>query len=60
MRGDQADPKPMVEQNIIETDPIREIIERWIKIREAKGMTREAAFAELKAAASILTSIPKE
>ena len=60
MRGDQADPKPVVEKNIIETDPIAEIIERWIKVREAKGMTREAALAELNTAASIVTSIPKD
>jgi hypothetical protein len=50
----------LVEQNIIETDPAKKIIEQWVKIREAKGLTREAALAELNAAASLLTSIPKD
>ena len=49
----------MVEQNIIETDPTEKIVEQWIKIREARGMTRKAALAELNAAAPVLTSIPK-
>jgi hypothetical protein len=60
MHGEQADPKPVVGQNIVETDPVAEILEQWIKIREAKGLTREAALAELTAAASIVTSIPKD
>jgi hypothetical protein len=60
MRGeDQADPKPAVEQNVIETDPVANMIEQWIKIREAKGLTREAALAELTAAASLVSSIAK-
>jgi hypothetical protein len=58
MRDDQADPKPVVEQN--GTDPVAKIIEQWIKIRERKGLTREAALAELTGAASLVTSIRKD
>jgi hypothetical protein len=49
----------VVERNIVETDPVAELIEQWIKIREAKGLTREAALAELTAAASLVSSIAK-
>jgi hypothetical protein len=50
----------MVEPNIIEPDPVAEIIKQWIKIREAKGLSLEDAIAELKAAVSVVTSYPKE
>jgi hypothetical protein len=60
MRGEQADPKPVVERNNVETDPVADLIEQWIKVREAKGLTREAALAELTAAASLVSSIAKD
>jgi hypothetical protein len=31
MRGEQSDLKPIVERNIVETDPVAEIIEQWIR-----------------------------
>jgi hypothetical protein len=36
------------------TEPAVKIIEQWIKLREARGLTREAAIAELNAASSAI------
>ena len=37
-----------------ENDPADRIFEEWIKLREAQGWTREAAFAELMIARGAL------
>ena len=41
-------------------EPAEKIIELWIQFREAKGLTREAALAELKIAASVIAQLPKD
>jgi hypothetical protein len=43
------DPKPTAD-----AEPAAKIIELWIKLREAQGLTREAAVAELKVASSAI------
>jgi hypothetical protein len=45
MNDAQRDLRPTAD-----TEPAVKIIERWIKIRETQGLTREAALAELRAA----------
>jgi len=47
MNDAQRDLRPTAD-----TEPAVEIIEQWIRLREARGMTREAAIAELNAASS--------
>jgi len=49
MNDAQRDSQPTVD-----TEPAAKIIEQWIKLREAQGLTREAAIAELKAAGSAI------
>jgi hypothetical protein len=49
MNDAQRDLRPTAD-----AEPAVKIIEQWIKIREAQGMTREAALAELKAASSAI------
>ena len=38
-------------------DPVETLIQDWIAIRQARGMTREAAIAELNTAASVVAGM---
>ena len=45
-------------QEATEHDPAAKVLERWLKIREAQGHTKEAAAAELThAGATLLAAI---
>ena len=48
MPGDPKDHKRSFKKVVTsENDPANRVFEEWIKLREAQGWTREAAFTEL-------------
>ena len=62
MAGDARDSKRSF-KNLApsENDPANRVFEEWIKLREAQGWTREAAYTELMIArGALLTAIEAE
>ena len=47
MPGDPREHKSVKKVVTSENDPANRVFEEWIKLREAQGWTREAAFTEL-------------
>jgi len=57
MPGDTRDHKRSFENTpTSENDPANRVFEEWIKLREAQGWTREAAYTELMMARGALLS----
>ena len=57
MPGDPRDYKRSFKKVVTsENDPANRVFEEWIKLREAQGWTREAAFTELYIASTALAT----